>query len=283
MDTFVRTIDGKRRTCHVYTEEEARSAGLVPVPWREAHPGMWALTDDGFVGECLRRQEYVDRNTGSPRLFLTFTFARIWASPGARLSYADRRDKGGFYLQKAESWLDAELRRGRSRRVIRLAAAMLAAGQELDLERLGRAYRPDQRRPDLTVRRLLRQEKTQLMIQETLRKILADKGMTEREVIDMYLDTYGVAKEAGHTGTMKNVVDVFRDMFGMYPEEETLSEEEELDFSHEFLAEGKAGELLPESLMGHQRKRLTATRRRALSRATASAASALADEASAED
>src|SRR5690554_2365459 len=110
MDTFVRTIDGRPRTCHVYTEAEARAEGLSFVPWREARPGDWALTDDGYVGECLRRQEYTDPSTKTPRVFLTFTFARVWAGPKARLSYAERRDKGGFYLQKAESWIDAELR-----------------------------------------------------------------------------------------------------------------------------------------------------------------------------
>ncbi len=59
------------------------------------------------------------------------------------------------------------------------------------------------------------------MIAEQLQKVFADRGITEGDVIDKYLDIYEKAdrEENPDLRIMKSVTDEFRDMLDMKPKE----------------------------------------------------------------
>jgi len=62
MDTLKRKANGVNKVFNIYTEEEAESEGLPYLHWKEAKEGDYAATDDGYVGLCIGRKDYTDKN-----------------------------------------------------------------------------------------------------------------------------------------------------------------------------------------------------------------------------
>jgi hypothetical protein len=86
MDTITLTYNGKTKHHVVYTRAEADEQGIRYKPWRKARTGEWALTDDGFVAQCLHVKVYEDKR-GSVRTLHVFPFWNQWNSANAVLSY----------------------------------------------------------------------------------------------------------------------------------------------------------------------------------------------------
>jgi hypothetical protein len=256
MEEIIRRIPGRwarelgdGRFMHpVYTEEEAREHGLPVRHWRDPElvPGEFGLTDDGYAAELLGMKQY--EGVGSKHL--KFSICRYWTK-SKELLWEKYREAGSFYLTKPQTWIEAEAKRPRTRRAVDLCAAYIASGQRPNFEAIGRVYRPDEERPDLVAKQLLRMKTVALMVNDKIAEILARKGITQEAVIEKYEATFEEAHRRGHTNTMKSVADVYRDMLGMNPERHTREESEEIDFSHEFALEG-----------GVERKQITAKRRR---------------------
>ena len=61
MDTIRRRIGGKMRKFNIYTQDEADKKGCLYIEWKHADEGDYALSDDGYVGECLSRKVYTDK------------------------------------------------------------------------------------------------------------------------------------------------------------------------------------------------------------------------------
>lgn len=82
MEVFRRLYQRKVREFVVYPLDEALEKELKPVPWRDAQAGNWAITDDGFVVECLARSEHDEvirgKKKGRRRTLFAFSIARIW-------------------------------------------------------------------------------------------------------------------------------------------------------------------------------------------------------------
>jgi len=86
----------------VYPLDEALAKGLQPVPWREAIGGDWAITDDGYVVECLGRTEHVEaKGRKRHRALLAFYIAYIRLLKAAQLSGPDNH---GQCHRVRDSW-----------------------------------------------------------------------------------------------------------------------------------------------------------------------------------
>lgn len=135
-------------------QEEADAEAVPYSPWRQVHPGEWALTDDGFVCVCLCLQEFKERNGRIRRLF-TFPLGRIWDSRKVRLDFMERHEVGNWSATSAKSWLEIEAKRSRTKTAVSLYVRQVLTNGKPDYEALGKVYRPDQRIPAATFRRLL--------------------------------------------------------------------------------------------------------------------------------
>ena len=45
----------------VYTKSEADKEGIKYIDWKKAQIGQWALSDDGYVGQVIKRKTYITK------------------------------------------------------------------------------------------------------------------------------------------------------------------------------------------------------------------------------
>lgn len=220
MDILTRRIGGKAQEFKIYSQEEADATGIEYVYWKQAQPGDWALSDDGYVGECLKAKTYTDgRRPNLARRLVTLSFGRMWVYPSARLEYLPRKAKGAYSYCSPTTWADVEARKTRTKRTVHAYALMVIDGQGVDWKKLGLIYRPDQRIPAATVRRLFKQEAIREMIDKRFRELISARGITEGDVIDMLLGAFKTAEANKDAKEMRMVAEDFRDMFDMNPKE----------------------------------------------------------------
>jgi hypothetical protein len=98
---------------------------------------------------------------------LTFPYARLWDWRSQSLRWEPQKESGKFFDTSSKSWQEREAGKTRTRNVVTLYVQQMLAGK-LDYEMLGRAYRPDQKIPAATARRLFRQDKIQEMVCQEL-------------------------------------------------------------------------------------------------------------------
>ena len=218
MDILTRRIGGRVKEFKIYPQVEADAAGIRYVPWKQAQPGDWALSDDGYVGECLQAMAYADsRKPNRARRLVTLTFGRMWVSPSARLEYLPRKAKGAYSYCSTKTWAEVEARKTRTMRTVRVYAMMVISERKVDWNLLGEIYRPDQKIPGATVRRLFKQEVIKKMADKEIEALLQAKGITKEHVIEMINAAYGVAVGKTDASNMLRAAENFMDMLQMKP------------------------------------------------------------------
>jgi len=89
---------------------------------------------------------------------------------------------------------------------------------------LGRVYRPDQERPDWTVKRLLKERRIKDMVRDEMAEIVRLKGISPELVIREYEALRQDAKKQGQLAIQKRILDKYVDLLDMMPEEGTSSQ-----------------------------------------------------------
>lgn len=232
-----RRFHGVARDYPVYTREEADGHADPAVrgyrrDWRRAVRGQYALTDDGYVLEVVRRDpvktkrgkwatwrlatavgygfQKIDRATGAPH-------------PGTRLTARDTldrfRDTG-----LVTDWAEAEARRTRAKRAVLLLARLWIAedGRLTDdsWAMVGQAYRPGHDGNDLNAKQFfLRSDAGRKMLGDAVDRILQEKGITPGQVLDRMTDVYEAALKRGQTKVALDVLDRMRDLLDFKREE----------------------------------------------------------------
>lgn len=220
MEALVRRIGGKTQKYVIYKEAEATAAGIPFKPWREASPGEWALTDDGWVGELLSVKEYVD-SYRKTRLFKKFSFAVIFQTKNNRLLYEPRRLFKNFSSTKAQSWDDIEARRTRTKVTVQAYVKQMLAGK-IDWDILGKMYRPKQEAPEKTVRRLFKSERIQKMVSEELDKVLQDEGIDKKYVLKLIKGAIDMARELNKPGVLLDAAKELGEIVQIKPKQKLL-------------------------------------------------------------
>ena len=113
-------------------------------------------------------------------------------------------------------WLKQEIRSGRFKRTVDLYARMLINGA-IDWDVLGNKYRSDQKIPAATVKRLLKQEQVQEIVNDKIVEILADKGINEAYLADKRKEVIDKSIDAGKLDTTLKAIEGFEEMLEMKP------------------------------------------------------------------
>lgn len=195
---------------HVYTTDEAKAKGVRWLTdWRDCEQGDWIRTDDGWVCQVLGINKYLDRRRtnvhgkGKPiyTKFLTLPFGRTtnWAK---KFELREIIQGQGGLSNKSKAARFAESFRGRLF-VMYYCASILSTGK-IDYIVLGRIVRQGSR-TDLNAKIFLRSPIIKKKIEETMSKMLKDKGITHESV----LEDYKVIKEkALKDGKYKEALEV---------------------------------------------------------------------------
>lgn len=226
------TIQRKRRSGHtehnIYTEEEAKAQGIEYVPWREATPGDWAITDDGYVMEC---ENVYETNGKSNQVVLSG--GRQWTSGNAEINFEKNHEIGIYTASKPRTWQEREARLGRTKRAMKVIAASIIETGKPDLETAAFVYRQDEEIPVATLKRLLRQEEVQKVLRDELRKMYEDEDFNERSVIQELKELRQEAKEKKDLSNWNRGLETSIKLLDMEPGKETKVDEFEIDVSRQ--------------------------------------------------
>lgn len=233
-----RLVVGKRNPKEylIYTQEEANEAEIQYTDWRVAEAGKWALTDDGFVVECLKHSQ-VDRPKKScSSRYMTFSIGTAVHSTSLVTGDSVTRKKLEWSVIKhipVPTWDELEVKRRRTKRAVDFYTDLFIAKDgrltSEDYHNCGVMYRPKEKIPEATFRRLLRAPAVDKLVMDTLKAKLINKGITADNVLDMFMETYDAAKDASHTNVMRSVAKDLMDLIEK-AEGPVVEESSEFDF-----------------------------------------------------
>lgn len=186
------------------------------VHWRQALPGQWALTDDGYATECLKIRAYGEF---TEHVFSIGRCTNLQKRPFLWSERKETRDWSGF---RPWGWKDREAQRKRTKRAVQAYVQMTLTGY-INWEILGNIYRPDQKKPAATVKRLFKEKEIQDMVQRELAAVLQQKGITQEFVLDTLKKAIDVAENADNANALLKSVEIMSEMLDMMPQHTKMS------------------------------------------------------------
>jgi hypothetical protein len=196
----------------IYTVEEAQENKIDYVYWKEAKEGGYAVSDDGFVALCMAVREFKN-SKGVIAKEMTFPYGRAWVSKGSKLIYQDRKWIGNYSAAAAKTWIEYEAKRTRVKLLVKEYVRQSLEGN-VDYYALGKIYRHDQLIPEVTVKRLLKQEKIQELIQKEYEKVSGRVSKTYEDVFDGIDKAIKIADEKRDARTLLKIADFLAKLLG---------------------------------------------------------------------
>jgi len=126
-------------------------------------------------------------------------------------------------------WIKYELGKTRTKLVIKAYVRQLVSGK-IEWEKLGQMYRPDQQQPVWTLKRLLKQEETQRMVNEEIDKLLTDEGITPKFTIEQRKKVLELAIKKEDLTNANRAIDSFEDKLDMKPKEIKFQQTTQIDY-----------------------------------------------------
>jgi hypothetical protein len=211
----------------VYTKEEFQKIGKMYKHWNECNPGDWGISDDGYVAECLQRNIY------GTNVEMVFPYGRQWAKKTAKLEFEPHYRSKNYSNVSTKSYAELEAGRDRAELAIDAFLAYKMAGETPDMQKIGRIYRPDQKKPEIAVRKLLKTKEVKKIMADKLKEILVDKEIDEGYVLDVMKDAIDTAKVKEDPANMIRAAKELSVFLDMQPKNKQVTESIEMDMSHQ--------------------------------------------------
>jgi len=211
----------------VYTKEEFQKIGKKYKHWNRCNEGDWGISDDGYVAECLQRNIY------GTSIEMVFPYGRQWAKKTAKLEFEPHYYSKNYSNVSTKSYAELESTRNRADLAIDAFLAYKMAGETPDMDKIGRIYRPDQKNPEVAVRKLLRTKEVKKIMADKLKEILVDKQIDEGYVLDVMKDAIDTAKVKEDPANMIRAAKELSVFLDMQPKNKQVTESIEMDMSHQ--------------------------------------------------
>ena len=221
--------DYQNVTYPVYTKEEANNKQIEYKSWKECQVGEFGLSDDGYVSECVYRKKFKNNEQ------VTYPYGRQWLSDGSSLKYIPHRDTGQYTQVGVLTWDEQEANKTRTKNAVKLYAEMMLNGDNINWEVIGKAYRKDQERPDLTAKRLFKKESIQKMLDKEIQKALKQRNISQGDVLDILLDGIGVARENKDASNILRGAEQFIKILDMLPKKSMQTDTVQIDMTNTIL------------------------------------------------
>ena len=127
-------------------------------------------------------------------------------------------------------WIIYELGKTKTKLVIKAYVRQLVSGSNIEWEKLAMMYRPDQQQPVWTLKRLLKQEETQRMVNEEIDKLLSDEGITPKFTIEQRKKVLELAIKKEDLTNANRAIDSFEDKLDMKPKETKFQQITEINY-----------------------------------------------------
>lgn len=222
-----RIYQRKKQKFQIYTREEADYEPRFYLYWKEADEGDYAVTDDDFVMKCLSRKEYTDKN-GNVKTFIKLSGGVGWNNPASKINFElNHAYKTYTKTNPAKSWEDVEIKSTRGQNTINTYATMMLNGG-VDFGKLGKVYRPDDKIPEATVRRFLKNKKVKMEVEKKVKEILTEKSISKEFAIDNLIRALEMAEHKGDVGNFLKANDQVMDLLEMKPNKAITTDTVEL-------------------------------------------------------
>ena len=113
---------------------------------------------------------------------------------------------------------------------------MLGSGN-IDWNLLGKAYRPDQKIPAVTVKRLFKQKRIQSMIDDKIQEYLNDRELNEGDVLDVIADAITLARTNADPSNMLRGAEQYIKIMDRLPNRTQKTETLQIDVTKKILDE----------------------------------------------
>jgi hypothetical protein len=223
MDKIVRKIKGIKKTYFVYTEDEAKEEGLSYKYWKDVDIGEYGITDDGYVAVCIGRKEYIE-SQGRCRAFIKLSCGVGWGTKTSKLLYEPNKEFGLYSQVKPDYWVRKEIRSTRFKNAVTAYVEQLLSTNAIDWTTIGNIYRPDQRVPEATIRRLFKQQEVREVIDDKLKKVMLDRGISQELVLDLHLEAIEIARRKNDPSNMLRGTENLMDLLEMKPGKKVVTE-----------------------------------------------------------
>tara|TARA_R100000664_G_scaffold33478_1_gene50696 strand:+ start:1243 stop:2022 length:780 start_codon:yes stop_codon:yes gene_type:complete len=226
-----RRIKNKTAMYPIYTKAEADKKKLKYLYWKECDTGDWGITDDDYVSECISRSDYTDRN-GNTRTFVKLTCGVGWCSSFSSIKFETNHAYNVYSkTNPAKGWEEQEAGTTRAKNTVNAYANMLLSGDKVDFSALGNIYRPDQKIPEATVRRFLKQKVAKRMVEEKLKDLLAGKSVNKEFAVDNLLRALHMAENKGDVNNFLKANDQIMDLLEMKPSKKITTDTVQIDLT----------------------------------------------------
>ena len=215
----------------IYSKEEADGRNLDYKPWKKAKKGELCLSDDGYVAEVVDINEYKDSKQ------IVMPYGRMWISKRAKLKYIPHRDSGEYSQCGVMTWEEQESRKTRTKNAVNLYVQMMMQGGKIDWYKLGKAYRPDEKLPDATAKRLFKTETVKKMVDNKIQEYLDDRDLNQGDVLDIIADAISLAKQNGDPSNMLRGAEQYIRIMDMLPSKTSHTDTVQIDMTKKILDE----------------------------------------------
>lgn len=234
MDYITRKLkinDWNDVTYLIHTKREADDRDLDYVHWKKAEKGDLALSDDNYVAECVDRKKYKDAEQ------VIMPYGRMWINKRAKLLYEPHRNTEEYGQCGTLTWEERESKTTRTKNAVALYVNMMMQTGKIDWYKLGEVYRPDQRHPDATVKRLFKTEKVKGMVDTKIQEYLDERDLNQGDVLDIIQSAIELAKQNGDPSNMLRGAEQYIRIMDMLPSKTAVTDTVQIDVTKKILDE----------------------------------------------
>lgn len=215
MEQIIRKINRQKIIFEIYTPEEAKERDIPFKYWKDCRPGEYGLSDDGFVGVCLKRKAYTKADGGENGEVIFMAFGGSWVTPSAYINFLERKENNTFSRTSARGWREVEASSSRAKIAVRLAVDQIIKNGRIDYGLIGKTYRPDQAIPGATVKRLFKIDRIRKMLEDELQRALDVEGVSKQLVIKRLNTIFDLAEKKKDLPNMLRSTENFVDILQM--------------------------------------------------------------------
>lgn len=193
----------------IFTKEEADKEKIKYVDWREAQIGQWALSDDGYVGQVIKRKTYTTKAS------LLKDFVRTpWGYTFLN------KDKGGKFNaegRKSNTTLsgkkDTEVRCNSPRMKLLAKVYAIMGSKRKSIESV---YGTDLAKPQyFGIKTSMKTKYFKENVKKEHAELLSKHGFTEDYTMELLQETIEMAKGKKDVTNLMKAVDNLQDLHGM--------------------------------------------------------------------
>jgi len=196
----------------VYTKVEADKLGISYVYWWYAEPGDYALSDDEYVGKCITAKWYpLQANRKNPVMnrFVQTSYGAAYHKRGRTSPKLYAEGRNSIHSLSGR----VELHGARKKRGLQIAK-LYARTMDMDYS----IHKILKVNPDWGYRNWKKWSKTEEcknMVDTELTKLLAEKGFSQAQTLDLLKETVEMAKESKDVKALVQIVDKLSKMHGI--------------------------------------------------------------------